>query len=242
MKVKSKTKYKLCNTYTTFLKYKNLKWEKPSYQQEKYIPFIPTEQEIDILIASCRSKMSTVLQLLKETGARIGEAQMLTWIDFDLERKTVNIKPEKGSNPRILPISDKLIGMLNKLPRNKENILPKWSASFRHTYDKHRTKTAEKLQNPRLNKISFHTFRHWKATTEYHKTKDIIHVKYILGHKQIETTMVYINLEQAIFLADTDEWTTKVSHTIEEETQLINAGFQLVRSINETTAIYKKRK
>ena len=60
--------------------------------------------------------------------------------------------------------------------------------------------------------------------------------------QKIESTMVYINLEQATFLADTDEWITKVSHNLEEETKLIEANFTLVRSINETTALYKKRK
>jgi hypothetical protein len=52
----------------------------------------------------------------------------------------------------------------------------------------------------------------------------------------------YINLESALFLTNTDEWTSKVSHNLEEETQLIETGFTLVRNINETTAIYKKRK
>jgi integrase len=101
---------------------------------------------------------------------------------------------------------------------------------------------AEKMNNPRLLKISFHTLRHWKGTMEYHKTKDIMHVKYVLGHKSINCTLIYINLESALFLSNTDEWISKVSHNLDEETQLIEAGFQLVRSINETTAIYKKRK
>jgi integrase len=36
--------------------------------------------------------------------------------------------------------------------------------------------------------IHFHTFRHWKAATEQHKTKDSWHVKIILGHKSITST------------------------------------------------------
>ncbi len=51
-----------------------------------------------------------------------------------------------------------------------------------------------------------------------------------------------INHESALFLQNTDEWITKVSHNLDEETELITVGFTLVRSINETTAIYKKRK
>jgi hypothetical protein len=34
---------------------------------------MPTEQEIDILIAGCGRKTATYLQLLKDTGARCGE-------------------------------------------------------------------------------------------------------------------------------------------------------------------------
>jgi integrase len=42
-------------------------------------------------------KASTYLQLLKETGMKFGEALMLKWTDFDLENRTINITPEKGS-------------------------------------------------------------------------------------------------------------------------------------------------
>jgi integrase len=186
--------------------------------------------------------LATALQILKETGMRIGEAHKLKWIDMNLINKTVNITPEKGSNPRILPISDKLIAMLNSLQKEREYILPKNQGTFRSNFNGQRIRTAEKLQNPRIRKISFHTLRHWKGTMEYHKTKDIVHVKYMLGHKEIKVTMIYINIEQATFLADTDEWNSKVSHDLNEEQKLIESGYQLVRAINETTAIYKKRK
>ena len=106
-----------------------------------------------------------------------------------------------------------------------------------------RKRTAKKLGNPRLDKITFHTFRHWKGTTEYHKTKDIMHVASILGHKDIKSTQKYIVIENALY-SNTfdDEWTHKVCHSIGEEGKLINAGFELVRAVNETTTIYRKRK
>jgi hypothetical protein len=44
---------------------------------------------------------------------------------------------------------------------------------------------AYQLQNPRLLREHFHTLRHWKATMEYHRTKDILHVMNVLGHKNI---------------------------------------------------------
>jgi integrase len=239
----NKTKTRFCSTYSAYLIFREIKWIVPTYLVVNKLPFIPTEQEIDLLISAMGKTTSTVLQMLKETGMRIGELVHLKWINLDGERKTISITPEKGSNPRILPVSDKLLGMINRLPRNHgENIFQPKKRMLREYFCTQRKAIAEKMNNPRLLKISFHTLRHWKGTMEYHKTKDIMHVKYVLGHKSINCTLIYINLESALFLSNTDEWISKVSHNLDEETQLIEAGFQLVRSINETTAIYKKRK
>jgi integrase len=49
------------------------------------------------LIGGCGPKTSTVLQTLKETGARIGEIWRLNWSDIDNEKGLLNIAPEKGS-------------------------------------------------------------------------------------------------------------------------------------------------
>jgi integrase len=239
--VKNSTKLKLTNQYNSYLKYKKIQWTKPKYKAEEKLPFIPTETEIDQLIASCRKKLSTLLQLLKETGMRIGEAQYLKWIDINTEQKTVNVTPEKGSNPRILPISDKLIAMLNRYPKGKEHLFPKNQNSIRSCFDYQRIRTTEKLQNPRLLKIGFHTLRHFKGTMEYHKTKDIMHVKYVLGHKSISSTMIYINIEQATFLADTDEWTCKTATTAKEAITLAETGFQYFTTI-ENLQLFRKRK
>gem|GEM_PF-6169473 len=38
-----------------------------------------------------------------------------------------------------------------------------------------------KLHNPRREKITFHTFRHFKATIECPKIKDILHVMRLLA-------------------------------------------------------------
>ncbi len=191
----------IINSYTTFIKFNDLKWEKPKCKVERKIPFIPMEQEIDTLIAGSNKKLATFLQLLKETGMRSGEAKRLLWIDIDFERRLIILNcPEKGSNPRIFPISQKLIDMLNALPRNSHQVFNNKSLnSLKSTFMETRKRLAHKLQNPRLLRISFHTIRHWKATMEYHKTKDILHVKSLLGHKKLENTEIYISLEKALF-------------------------------------------
>ncbi len=41
---------------------------------------------------------------------------------------------------------------------------------------------------------------------EYHKTKDTMHVRHLLGYKDIESTMNYINMEQASFQTESNEF------------------------------------
>ncbi len=89
----TKTKQIAVETYDCLIKSQGLTWKKPIYQAVKKLPFIPTEEELNNLIASCNRKTSTFLQILKETGMRCGEAFMLQWTDFDFENKTVNITP-----------------------------------------------------------------------------------------------------------------------------------------------------
>jgi integrase len=237
----NKTKTKFVDTYSAYLKYKQIQWTKPHYTINAKLPFIPTEQEIDLLISGSGKVLSAVLQCLKETGIRIGELTQLTPKDLDTERKTLNITPEKGSNPRILPISNKLIGMINNLPKVHKTIFQPHKDTLRDYLCTQRKQLAEKLNNPRLQQIGFHTLRHWKGTMLYHETKDLRHVQKILGHKQITSTVIYENTACALWLQETDNFMCKVAHNEQEETELIETGFQHVNNRGEL-AFYKKRK
>jgi len=224
------TKLKAVDTYGSFLKFKNIQWEPPKYKKIDKLPFLPTEQEIDLLIASCGKTTAAVLQMLKESGMRIGELCRLKWTDLVPEKKTITVSlPEKGGNPRTLEISDKLIGMLNMLPRkHRENSFQPKSRYLRDYFCTQRKKTAEKEKNPRLLKISFKTLRHWKGTTLYHDTRDLTEVKYPLGHKSIHSTEIYIHISKSYYTGDRHKWYCLVVRTEEELVNAINSGFELV--------------
>jgi integrase len=100
------------HAYDNYVKMLGIKWEPPTYNPVKSLPFVPQEKEIDTLISGCSKKIATSLLLLKETGCRVGEAWMLRWTDLDEENSTINIRAEKGGNPRQLKISARLISML----------------------------------------------------------------------------------------------------------------------------------
>lgn len=124
--------------------------EKPKCKITKKLPFIPSEQEIDALIASRRKKNAAFTQLLKETAMRPGEAKMLEWTNLDSERNIITLnEPEKGSNPRMRKVSQRLIGMLNALPKTCEQVFPGSLKSMKGTRIDTRTRLAETLQNPK---------------------------------------------------------------------------------------------
>lgn len=228
LKWKNITKNNVATIYTGYLKFIGKTWTPPEYTEQNELPFIPTEQEIDCLISAGHPKTAALLQTLKETGARIGEIEFLKWTHLDTERKTVYITAEKGGNSRILPASIKLLAMLNNLPKINEKVFQSHKHSMRTCFEKLRNRQAVSLQNPRLRQIHFHTFRHWKATMLYHKVQDILAVKKFLGHRSIISTMVYINIESAIFLQGCNEWTCKIAHDVQAASQLVEVGFEYV--------------
>ena len=235
----NKTKEIAVETYSCYLKMTGGTWNPPRFMKVEKLPFLPTQEETLSLIAGSNRKVSAFLQLLFETGARCGEAWHLTWTDFDFERSRVTITPEKGGKPRTLRISQKLIAMLKGLPSLSTEERP-FNGSLRHfarTFRRQRTKTAEKFKNPRLKKVTFHTFRHLKATLLYHATKDLILVKETLGHRSIQSTMLYtqlINFEE-------DDYVCKVAKTLKEVAELIEAGFEYVTDF-ENAKLFRKRK
>jgi integrase len=237
-------KAKLTEDLVRFYAYKHIPFNKPNYERIEKLPFIPLESEVDQLIACCSRKVGAVLQLIKETGMRAGEAWNLKWTDLDPEQRTINISPEKNSNARQPHISTQLVSMLNTLPKRHKLIFRnpdidplKSAETFRRIFAAQRSRTAKKLQNPRIERITLKTLRHFKATMEYHKTKDILHVMQLLGHKDIRNTLVYTHLVNF----ESDEWVCKVATTKEERRKLIESGFTFVAKQGEEW-YFRKRK
>jgi len=235
---KNSTKLLMVASYQKYAILNGIRWNPPKYEVNRKLPFIPLEREIDELIACCGKKMSVILQLLKETAMRIGEALRLEWIDVDFERRIIILNnPEKHGNPRAFKMSEKLESMLNRLPRDSSKVFAtSWRTSI-NNLSAQRKNAARKLGNPRLLRIHFHTLRHWKATMEYHRTKDILYVMKLLGHKSIANTLIYTQLVEF----EGDEYSSAVASNVDEAKKLIEAGFEYICSHDETM-LFRRRK
>lgn len=224
--------------YSCFLKMVGGSWTPPMVREVEKLPFIPTEEELNTLIAGVRGKLAVFLQLLKEAGMRAGEAWNLKWTDIDFESGTVRITPEKGSMARCFKLSNRLLAMIGRLERRSEWVFKPWKLQhMRRTFERVRNRLATQICNPRLKMITFHTFRHWKATMEYAKTKDILHVMRLLGHKNIKNTLRYTQLVNY----KEDEYICKAAKTVQEASQLIESGFEYVCEI-DGVKLFRKHK
>jgi hypothetical protein len=72
---------------------------------------------------------------------------------------------------------------------------------------------------------------------EYHKTKDILYVMRILGHRSIQNTLVYTQL---VDFQD-EEFTSKVASNEQDVCKLIESGFEYICDF-EGRKFFRKRK
>ena len=72
----------------------------------------------------------------------------------------------------------------------------------------------------------------------YHRTKDILHVMRLLGHKGIANTLIYTQLVE---FEDDDEYCTAVASNVECARKLLETGFEYVCS-HKDKILFRKPK
>lgn len=102
-----------------------------------------------------------------------------------------------------------------------------------------RKSVVHRLGNPRILRIHFHTLRHWKATIEYARTKDILYVQQLPRHRDIKYTLKYI---QPVNMPQEEKFICKVAKDSEQATELIELGFEFVaRAHDDGSNLFLKK-
>ena len=223
-KTKNGTKMLNCYAYDAFVKMLKIPWDMPTYTQEDHDPFVPDETELDALISSAKSKLlAAFLQSLKETFGDPGEVLRIKWLDVDTNNKAISIRyPVKNHLPRTLQVSNRLLAMIEALPKKDDRVFATSYANMLRRFVTMRKRTADIHQNPRLLAVDFTAFRTWAGTMiAYHTNGNVLTVKKLLGHKQVKNTMKYIG---KISFQSQDFETTSAS-TVEDILRLGREGW-----------------
>lgn len=238
-------KASLTQVYKQYCNYQQITYKPKKYDRTNKPIHIPTEERINMIIAESGKTLATKLTLSKETGLRPVEVHTLKTKDIDLQQHLVYPTTAKHGAPRILRISEQLTQLLlahiirNKLNQN-DQLFKGTEEHYGTAFQRTRNRLANKINDPTLRTIRLYDLRHYFATMLYHKTHDILLVKQQLGHKYIEYTLIYIDLEATLFNV-TDEYTSKISHNEAEAILYSDTGFTYITDIG-TNKLWRKRK
>ena len=125
-----------------------------------------------------------IIYLLLTTGIRLSECANIKTKDIDLKEQTIRIKC-KGNITRNIFINKKCSNMIQEYMHGEK--------LFNIT--NHDIQYIVKKALKQLGfKGSTHTLRHTAASLMYQNTRDVLLVKEFLGHKSIESTQIYMHL------------------------------------------------
>lgn len=153
----------------------------------KPLPIEVNEEEYTKLLTATEFMHHKVAFMLGfESGLRISEIVNLRPRDIDTSQKTIRVNMGKNSKDRIvsLPMSWK--------PHHIKYIpLQCQQRALQKAFIKSAIKTGLKDKKP---KVHFHSLRHGFATENLRRGVDLETIKGLLGHEDLSTTSIYLNL------------------------------------------------
>jgi integrase len=235
----------LTQVYYHYCKNQQIAYKPPKYNKTGKPIRIPTEEQLNMIIADSGKTLAMKLTLSKETGLRPVEVHTLKVKDIDLNQRLVYPTTAKHGAPRTLKIDNETASLiLAHIIRNKLNpndqLFKGQASSYNTSFTKVRNSLAKKLNDPTFKTIRLYDLRHYFATMLYHKTREIMIVKQQLGHKDINNTLIYIDMEATLYNL-TDDYICKTAKTTDESIKLIETGFEYVTE-QDGIKLYRKRK
>lgn len=237
--VSSGYKDNLVKAYGYYVQCRGLVWTKPRYRRESRLPRVPTAEAISKIIARASWRYATIFCVLRDTGMMPEELHRTSLRDVDLEKGLINAPGCKGHKARVLRLKSQTVAMLKRYLKNCHNATNPFPKSRRmsEAWRRYRNDLAEKLSDPQLKTIRLYDLRHYFGTATYHRTRDILLVKELMGHSKIETTLIYTQL---VDFAE-DEYMVKSAKTVAQATALLESGFEYV-TVAEGLMLFRKPK
>lgn len=159
-----------------------------------------TPVEVDAMKTACKTKLDrAMLELLLSSGLRCEELCNLKWEDINFTTKDINVIEGKGNKNRVAMMDDvtKKYLLEYKKSLNFESdyvFAVKYRGMIkRRTTDSVWRKLKTIAEKAEVSEANPHKFRHTFATTLYKRGLDVRMIQKLLGHSNINTTMIYID-------------------------------------------------
>ncbi len=170
----------------------------PKY--ELAAPHVLTKLEYRALRDACRAdkRISTIVEVLLQTGIRISELANLEISDVDLEKRTLHIAPYESHAERTIPLNNAALKALMEYfeirPKSKQKTLfvtktcrPFLVRNIRTAIDRYFRLAG--IKNAKVNDL-----RHTFIVQQLAAGTPLVYVSQLVGHKRITTTEKYLKL------------------------------------------------
>jgi integrase len=162
-----------------------------------------TLEECERLLKTSPPDLYPIFFTFLHTGMRKAELENLVWADVDLKRRRILIRAKETWKPktgeREIPMSDDLHDLLSEQKKNAgdkadtEYVFPILGSGRSHNYI--RTELIKIGQEAGIRELTrVHTLRHTFASHLVMQGVDLPTVGKLMGHTDIETTMIYSHL------------------------------------------------
>ena len=180
----------------------------PSIKHEKKLPVVLSKEEVWAMLQGAKLlKHKILIGLLYGCGLRCMEARSVRLQDLDFDRKQLKIVQGKGKKDRYVPLSEHLIRGLKKYieaekPQDylfKGQLVEPVEGNNESRYSQRGVQWVVKQVSKAAGvkkEVHTHTLRHSYATHLLEDGMDIMTLKDLLGHQNIETTMEYLHIAQ----------------------------------------------
>lgn len=159
-----------------------------------------TVLEIDSMRNHCKNIVDRVLlEMLLSSGLRCEELCNLKWDDVNMITKDICVYEGKGNKNRVTMMDDitkkYLLEYKDSLKFESDYIFAvRYAGTVKpRTSDSVWLRLNKLAKDAGINKANPHKFRHTFATTLYRRGLDVRMIQKLMGHSNINTTMVYID-------------------------------------------------
>ena len=171
----------------------------PSIKHDKKLPIVLGREEIKALIKQAvYLKHKLLVGLLYGCGLRCGEVRTIRLRDIDLSRGMLLVRKTKGNYDRYVPLGKLLVkGIAQYIESTGATEFLFTGTDFDNQYSQRGVQWVIKslCQKAGIRKeVNTHTLRHTYATHLLEDGLDIVSIKELLGHANIETTMIYLHI------------------------------------------------
>lgn len=188
------------------------KWKVLDQTKLNYVTALPeviTQTQVFQIIDACKTfRMKCFIWVTYTLGLRLGEAINLQIGDIDGQRQMVHIHRGKGAKDRYIPLPTSTYRTLRALWTTHRNPTFLFPAEGRDHQDGSTATTPMSISTvqgaiKRITKqlnfgkpVSCHTLRHSYATHLLESGVSLKAIQKFLGHKSLQTTMVYLHLTE----------------------------------------------